>query len=166
MAKKKQKKFYVVWKGRATGIFDNWDDCKTQVAGFAGAEYKSFPTKALAIEAFGDSYEDYKGKDYSKVEALSEEERRRIGAPILRSYAVDAACSGSPGPLEYRCVDTQTSQEIFRRGPFTDGTNNIGEFLAIVHALAWCQQKRVNGLFTLIQKLPLIGSKAKPVAQN
>ncbi|MEM7030115.1 MAG: ribonuclease H family protein [Chloroflexota bacterium] len=142
MAKKKQKKFYVVWKGRQTGVFEKWDDCKAQVDGFAGAEYKSFSSRVLAEAAFAESYEDYKGKDFSKVETLSEEERRRIGAPILRSYAVDAACSGVPGPVEYRCVDTQTGAEIFRRGPFPDGTNNIGEFLAIVHALAVCQQKK------------------------
>ena len=142
MTKKKQKKFYVVWKGRETGIFDNWNDCKAQVDGFAGAEYKSFLSKSLAQAAFAEDYTDYKGKDFSKVQALSAAELQRIGAPVLRSYAVDAACSGVPGPVEYRGVDTQTGVEVFRRGPFPDGTNNIGEFLAIVHALALCQQKK------------------------
>ena len=51
------------------------------------------------------------------------------------AIAVDAACSGNPGPMEYRGVDLRTGQELFHFGPI-QGTNNIGEFLAIVHALA------------------------------
>ena len=52
------------------------------------------------------------------------------------SIAVDAACSGNPGPMEYRGVYIKTGQVLFKVGPMEQGTNNIGEFLAIVHALA------------------------------
>jgi ribonuclease HI len=48
---------------------------------------------------------------------------------------VDAACKGNPGILEYRGVDTKSGAELFRQGPFPEGTVNLGEFLAIVHAL-------------------------------
>lgn len=51
------------------------------------------------------------------------------------AWAVDAACSGNPGPMEYQGIDLQTGSRIFHFGPI-HGTNNIGEFLAIVHALA------------------------------
>ena len=51
------------------------------------------------------------------------------------AWAVDAACSGNPGPMEYRCIDLATGAQVFHYGP-VHGTNNIGEFLAIVHALA------------------------------
>ena len=46
----KGKKVYAVKKGRMTGLFMSWDDCKAQVDGFAGAEYKSFadPQDAMA----------------------------------------------------------------------------------------------------------------------
>ena len=47
------------------------------------------------------------------------------------AWAVDAACSGNPGPMEYRGIDLATGAEIFHFGP-VHGTNNIGEFLAIV----------------------------------
>lgn len=50
---------------------------------------------------------------------------------------VDAACSGSPGKLEFRGVNTETGEEIFHAGPYAEGTNNVGEFLAVVHALTW-----------------------------
>lgn len=55
---------------------------------------------------------------------------------ITESIAVDAACSGNPGPMEYRGVYVRTGQQLFKVGPMEGGTNNIGEFLAIVHGLA------------------------------
>jgi ribonuclease HI len=54
----------------------------------------------------------------------------------MKTLTVDASCLGNPGIMEYRCVDLDTRKEIFRRGPYQDATNNIGEFLALVHALA------------------------------
>lgn len=70
-----------------------------------------------------------------------------IQAPpyIVDSLAVDAACSGNPGPMEYRGVAVRTGQTIFKVGPMQGGTNNIGEFLAIVHALA-LQEKQGTSL--------------------
>ena len=64
-----------------------------------------------------------------------------IGEPNLYSIAVDAASSGNPGKMEYRGVDTQTHKQLFHQGPFQQGTNNIGEFLALVHGLAFLQKK-------------------------
>lgn len=60
------------------------------------------------------------------------------------AWAVDAACSGNPGPMEYRAIDLATGQVVFHFGP-VHGTNNIGEFLAIVHALALMQQQGLFG---------------------
>ena len=62
--------------------------------------------------------------------------------PILPSLCVDAACNGSPGKLEYRGVFTESGDQLFRFGPFPDGTNNVGEFLAIVHALTWMTKNK------------------------
>ena len=137
---KKTKKFYVVWKGHKTGIFTNWDECSAQVAGYPDAEYKAFDSLAAAQEAFHGKYEDYRGKF---VSGLSQQRLAKIGQPIRASYSVDAACTGNPGPMEYRCVHTGTREEIFRQGPFENGTNNIGEFLAIVHALALFGKKNI-----------------------
>lgn len=58
--------------------------------------------------------------------------------------AVDAACSGNPGLLEYRGVYVADRSEIFHMGPLEEGTNNIGEFLAIVHALALLKKQNKN----------------------
>jgi len=52
-------------------------------------------------------------------------------------------CSGNPGPMEYQCVDLQTGARVFHFGPVM-GTNNIGEFLAIVHALALMEKQGIK----------------------
>lgn len=59
------------------------------------------------------------------------------------AWAVDAACSGNPGPMEYRAVDLATGAQVFHFGPM-HGTNNIGEFLAIVHALALLDKQGIT----------------------
>lgn len=133
-----KQKFYVVWKGRNTGIFTSWKDCSDQVTGFAGAEYKSFENRDLAEAAYQSSYEEYKGK---RVSTLSPEALGIIGKPVEESYCVDASCIGNPGLMEYKGVHTTTGKIIFQQGPFENGSNNIGEFLAIVHALVLLKKR-------------------------
>jgi len=141
MAKKKQK-YYVVWFGNPAGIYDSWDKCKKAIAGVSGAQYMSFETLKEARVAYDKEYADYKGTRPSKKKAPSAEDRKRIGDPNLYTISVDAASSGNPGKMEYRGVDTQTKKQLFHQGPFADGTNNVGEFLALVHGLAFLQQQK------------------------
>jgi ribonuclease HI len=137
---KKKEKFYVVWYGNPAGIFDSWNECQLSIKGVKGAQYKSFYTFAEAKIAFNKEYADYKGKT-TKKKTLSKAELAKIGEPNLYSIAVDAASSGNPGLMEYRGVDTQTHKQLFHQGPFQQGTNNVGEFLALVHGLAFLKQK-------------------------
>ncbi len=137
----KKKKFYVVWQGKHPGIFESWADCKSQIEGYKGAQYKSFATFEEAKKAYNGNYQDYKGKSKGKSE-LSPEELLKIGEPNYNSIAVDAASSGNPGRMEYRGVDTKTKKVLFHQGPFEQGTSNVGEFLALVHGLAFLQQKK------------------------
>jgi len=129
----KKKKYYVVWEGNNTGIFESWTECQLQIKGYPGARYKSFPTHAEAEAAYhGGSPQDfYKAKKSKPV--ISEAARKNI---VWDSICVDAACSGNPGDMEYRGVLTQDATELFLVGPLKMGTNNIGEFLALVHGLA------------------------------
>ncbi|TAL61037.1 MAG: ribonuclease H [Bacteroidetes bacterium] len=140
MAKPKPK-YYVVWKGKETGIFESWDKCRIQIDGFAGAKYKSFKTKQAAESAFNKSPKDFIGKNTFESE-LTSEQLGKIGKPILESLSVDAAFDGDV--MEYKGVYTKTRLELFKMGPFEGATNNIGEFLAIVHALALLK-KQGNG---------------------
>jgi ribonuclease HI len=114
-------------------------ECEAQVKGYAGAEYKSFENRIAAETAFQGEYDDYKGKPGSSQQWLF-----ALVKPILPSICVDAACSGSPGPLEYRGVLTEIGEQIFHAGPFPDGTNNVGEFLAIVLAMDWLTTKKLD----------------------
>ncbi|MBI5829516.1 MAG: ribonuclease H family protein [Chloroflexi bacterium] len=143
----KKQKYYVVWKGRKRGVFASWEQCEAQVSGYVGAEYKAFDSEDEARRAFKAAYEDYKGQP---AQAPSAQRLLTAGRPIrahheqvdFASYSVDASCSGNPGLLEYRCVRTDTGAVVFRRGPFAEGTNNIGEFLAIVEALELCHRRK------------------------
>jgi len=148
-----KQKFYVVWQGAETGIFTTWEECKPNVIGQVGAKYKSFKTQAEAEEAFSMGFDAYRATHPMSSEGECEKSSPSRGdiegatpAPAINdSIAVDAACSGNPGKMEYRGVYLKTGKEIFHYGPVF-GTNNIGEFLAIVHGLALLKQK---GLLTM-----------------
>lgn len=135
-------KFYVVWRGLNPGIYDNWEACRLQVEGQEEAKYKAFLSREEATEAFEKGYKHYlKTKASPKAVSSLTKQTAATGKPVLPSIAVDAACSGNPGDMEYRGVYTSTGEEIFRTGPFRQGTNNVGEFLALVHGLALLKQK-------------------------
>ncbi len=129
----KKNKYYVVWAGNTPGIYESWNECLLQTKGYPNAKYKSFKTLEEAKAAFDGSYVDHFEKKGKKTPAtLSPEAMKAI---VWDSISVDAACSGNPGVTEYQGVDTKNKAQIFYQ-KFDLGTNNIGEFLAIVHALA------------------------------
>jgi ribonuclease HI len=132
----KKQKFYVVWAGRCTGIFNTWEECFRQVDKYEEAKYKSFSTLEEAERAFAGNKYHYIG-----IYAKSQPKVKRNGNPIIPSISVDAAWNTITKVMEYQGVYTQTKELIFRKGPYADATNNIGEFLAIVHALALLKQK-------------------------
>ncbi len=138
-------KFYVVWQGRNPGIYSSWEACKKEVDGFEGAKYKGYPDKASADAAFSQGFTGFEKKTTPQIDLSCVAEK-----PVSPAITVDAACSGNPGKMEYQglFVDfgTQpvTTVNLFKSPVFENGTNNIGEFLAIVHALAWQKQKRTQ----------------------
>jgi len=139
MAKKKQK-YYVVWNGRTPGIYTNWTECLKQVNGFTKPVFKSFASRAIAEQAFKDKPDKYMGDHYVEPGTLGKIINPNSEKIIRRALAVDAACSGNPGPLEYQGVDVGSKKKIFHQGPYPLGTVNIGEFLALVHGLAYLKQ--------------------------
>ncbi len=128
-----KKKFYVVWQGAKPGVYDNWQECQLQIKGFPEAKYKSFPSEEEAEKAFTEKF----GKHIygQKKETSLANNKQKAKGIIWESLSVDAACSGNPGIMEYQGVHTTTKKQLFHQ-KFALGTNNIGEFLAIVHALA------------------------------
>lgn len=122
-----KKKWYVVWKGKNPGIYSTWAECEKQVKGFKGAKFKSFPSYEEAEAAFNNSA------------AKSETEN---GSYITESISVDAGSHGNPGPVEYRGVYTKTEEVVFAHPGFKKGTNNMAEFLGIVHALQYLKKQK------------------------
>ncbi|NEU31856.1 ribonuclease H [bacterium LRH843] len=127
-----KKKYYVVWSGRKTGIFSTWAECEAQVKGYTGARFKSFPSKEEAEEAF-QSGRTASVRNSEKNDSMEEVD--------WDSISVDVGCRGNPGIVEYKGVDTKTGEILFSHDEIHIGTNNMGEFLAIVHGLAYSKQK-------------------------
>ena len=146
----KKQKYYVVWQGNAPGIYDSWADCQKQVTGVAGAQYKSFDSLSAAQSAFNRPYAEVKGTRTTKESMVGIDEmgmtvvrQGDVPGPVLDSLAVDAACSGNPGVMEYQGVYVANRQQVFHFKTAL-GTNNIGEFLAIVHGLAYLKKHGLN----------------------
>lgn len=138
-------KFYVVWEGATPGIYATWPECQAQVKGIVDAKYKSYPTREEAEKAFREGWKKHwgQGKKPPGRAAASKPASSAHAAPEIDydSISVDVGTRGNPGPVEYKGVDTRTGEVLFERGPIPNGTNNLGEFLAIVHALAYLKQQ-------------------------
>lgn len=159
MSKKKQK-YYVVWQGNKPGIYESWGDCEKQIKGIAGARFKSYESRTLAEQAFrlGPELAVSIGDGTSSTASVTKDESiltvDELGMtvvrsdyegpkPELRAIAVDAACSGNPGEMEYQGVYVASRTQLFHfKAP--KGTNNIGEFLAIVHGLAYLKKNNMS----------------------
>ncbi len=159
-----KQKYYVVWKGRTPGIYTSWAECQDQVNGFEQARYKSFESNELAEKAYKAGWQKHWGQAGSNSSTFSSHASRKGRAKASQtgteakqarlfnsndeidynSISVDVGTKGNPGPIEYKGVDTKTGEVLFYVGPIENGTNNLGEFIAIVHALAYLKQQGSN----------------------
>ena len=130
---KTEKRFYVVRIWKKIWVFDSRDECKKYVNWFSDAKYKWFSCKEDAEIALSEWWEKY----YEVKNTVRKEKIKNEDIPFFaESIAVDAACSGNPWEMEYRGINLQTWKEIFHE-KFKIWTNNIWEFLAIVHWLKY-----------------------------
>lgn len=151
----KKQKYYVVWIGHQPGVYETWDACQSQTNGYPEAKFKSYSSRQEAEQAYHDGWKKRWGQSWDRpLPAKSDrggKPRRRTsagkdlsassGAEIdYNSICVDVGTRGNPGPVEYKGVDTRTGEVLFSHGPIARGTNNLGEFLAIVHGLAYLDQ--------------------------
>ena len=153
----KKQKYYVVWQGKKPGIYSDWDECKEQVVGVQGAQYKGFDSMAEAEAAIRLPYSSVvrvesgeRRVESGKPSALVIDENGvtavkpgTANPPVLDALAVDAACSGNPGVMEYQGIYIPTRTRVFHYRT-EKGTNNIGEFLAIVHGLSYLKKHRLH----------------------
>jgi len=159
-----KQKFYVVWAGKQPGVYSSWGECQEQVNQFPQAKFKSYDSKAEAEAAYKAGWKTQWGQKAtgkaakgtqtagqkwagsasggSRSTTAAQAAGQQLSFAELEeeidynTISVDVGTNGNPGPVEYKGVDTQTGEVIFSVGPVRKGTNNLGEFLAIVHALA------------------------------
>ncbi len=110
-----KQKYYVVWKGHQPGIYETWEECRKQIHGYTGAEYKSFETIQLAEHAFDGESSEFIGHNFIES-TLTEQELSLIGNPIEESIIVDGAWNTISGAAEYRGIDFKTKKELFHQG--------------------------------------------------
>lgn len=152
-------KFYVVWKGRETGIFTDWATCKKQIERFSGARYKSFPSRSEAEAAFSGSAggASSSGKPGSA---------KRGGAASPKTYSAaevdaldattkiftDGGCEPNPG-------NAGSGIAVYRKGELSElwyglynpnGTNNTAELNALHQAMMLSQKEITDGRSTAI----------------
>jgi ribonuclease HI len=129
-------KYYVVREWNKKWIFTSRDECKDFVVWVKWAKYKSFESLEQAEEALEKWYTPY-------YQNKSEQRKERDLPFYKNSIAVDAACSHNPWLTEYQWVDLITREKIFHK-KLWEWTNNIGEFLALVHWLSYLKQHDSN----------------------
>ena len=142
-------KFYVVWEGRQTGIFTNWDHCKAQIDKFAGARYKSFKTRAEAEEAFRGSSEAAIRKAAPAARKFSGKGPKTYTAaevaefPAQTKIFADGGCEPNPGKAG-------SGVAVYRDGCIAElwyglynpkGTNNTAELHALHQALLMAERE-------------------------
>ncbi len=151
------KKYYVVWQGRQTGIFNSWDQCQAQVVKFADAKFKSFPTLAEAEAAFGDnkslklnSSNAAKKTIKVKAAALTQEQVTQMSYDI--KIFTDGACEPNPG-------EAGTGIAVYQNNNLTElwygiyqsmGTNNTAELNGLYQALILAKEKLAEDLTVAI----------------
>ncbi|WP_438446622.1 ribonuclease H [Gorillibacterium sp. sgz5001074] len=167
-------KYYVVWEGKKAGVYSTWAECKAQVDGYPQAKYKSYSTASEAQAALAAGWKKMWGQGgeaaasktagsrgkASKAAAAAEEEID------YDSISVDVGTRGNPGPVEYKGVDTQTGDILFYVGPIENGTNNLGEFIAIVHALSYLKERGSAKTVYTDSRTALSWLRNKKVASN
>lgn len=140
-----RRKYYVVFRGHNPGVYDSWEEVQLQTHGFPGAVFKSYGSSEEATQAYRNMTGLEDRNELFRLISNGSNNRKQEAVNIdytsfpeidLDGWAVDASCMGNPGIMEYRGVELKSGREIFRLGPFKDATNNIGEYLALVHAMA------------------------------
>ncbi|WP_281890302.1 ribonuclease H [Paenibacillus sp. YYML68] len=141
-------KYYVVWEGKQPGVYSTWAECQAQTNGYPQAKFKSYETeeearRMLAVgwkKAFSSAAKSASsaggGSSSGSRRSTGASRKEEAGEADLDSLSVDVGCSGNPGVVEYKGVFTRTGEVVFEHPPISKGTNNMGEFLAVVHGLA------------------------------
>lgn len=137
MGENMAKKYYAVRKGRKTGVFETWDECKNSVSGFSGAAYKSFTNREDAI-AFvnGDTENNIDDKEEKQSEAFA---------------YVDGSYDDTTKAYSYGMVIMHNDDELyfykkFEKDDMSDMRNVAGEIQGSMAAMQYCLDKGIKSI--------------------
>lgn len=130
----KNNKYYVVFKGYNTGIYDNWNDCKKQVNGFSGALHKSFESPDEAEKAF----EEYSESSNTNLEF------EQPTSYSIKSIIVSGNCPNNFGEMSYQWNLVASTNNAKRKNLSIIGTKNIADFIAIIDLIKLTKKVKLN----------------------
>jgi ribonuclease HI len=152
------KKYYVVWKGAKTGVFEQWNDVKSHTQGRPDAQYMGFPSKAEAELAFQSTYtkaltKRSMSKDGNAKAAPSASYVKAANAPSAAKQSADiniycdGACSPNPGKSGTGMAVYQQQQliELWYGLYQPMGTNNTAELNGLLAAFKYAQMHIQQG---------------------
>lgn len=146
-----KQKFYVVWAGKNTGIFNNWPEVQKSVIGHKGAKHKSFPTLAEAEAAFSEPPE--RAKPSSSPARVS----KTSTSPAVNSTALnplfdvhifsDGGCDPNPGEAAsgVAVYDSGALKYLYHGLYNPNGTNNTAELNALHQAMLIAERELKQG---------------------
>ena len=130
------KKYYAVRKGKKTGIFQTWDECKLQVTGFSGAEYKSFMTLEEAQQYIG---------------GAKAEDKNRVRSEDCAVAYVDGSFNVATGEFSYGAIIFYKGKEErfcekYDNPELADMRNVAGELEGSMRAMRYCVENGIKEL--------------------
>lgn len=140
------KKYYAVKRGKITGVFDKWEECKAAVDGYPGAEYKGFSTLRDALEFAGLEG----GMAAQKADGL-EGEKRLPQAGELLAY-VDGSYEDSIKKYAFGCVFILPDGRIYTEYGNGDNEKSLqhrnvtGEMLGAMFAVKFAMLNGFSGI--------------------
>lgn len=138
-----KRKFYAVKKGKVTGIFETWEECKSSVEGYPGAEYRGFSTREEA-----DAY--LSGMENKTIVSASQREEEYLPGKVT-AY-VDGSFDEKIGKYSFGCVMLTPDGGIVRESGNGDNPQSMalrnvtGEMLGAMFAVKWCEKKGYSAI--------------------
>lgn len=130
-----KKKFYAVKNGKKIGIYSTWNECKEQVNGFSGAEYKSFP-----------SIEEAREYVYGTLKSVCENSESTVEAYVDGSYEHCIKAYGS-GVVILKNDEVEKTYSIKGEDKNLVGMRNVaGEIEASKIAMNHCIDNKIENL--------------------
>ncbi len=141
------KKFYVVWAGRETGVFDNWAYTKKLVDKFPQAKYKSFPSQDEAQAAFSKGGPVKASSSSKNVKKAKPATSAIMDSQFNVHIYCDGACEPNPGESSSGVAVYENMQltQLWYGLYNPHGTNNTAELNALFQSLLLAKDALAKG---------------------